>query len=80
LSSLTTVVVMVPPSRLALTSTPSIAPSSAEATWPASAAAAWAFAGAGITPSHASALTMLVEASRFLQRMIVPPSRLMASR
>src|SRR5215468_2328416 len=34
LASLTTVMVMVLPSFLALTSTPSIAPSSAEVTWP----------------------------------------------
>src|SRR5215468_2171135 len=34
LASLTTVMVMVPPSFLALTNTPSIAPSSAEVTWP----------------------------------------------
>src|SRR6266545_2442506 len=36
---------MVEPSFLALTTTPSIGPSSAEATWPASAAAPWAAAG-----------------------------------
>src|SRR6202043_4268897 len=69
LSLLTTVVVMVEPSFLALTSTPSIAPSSVDETWPLSAAAVWAWAGAKV--SHASALTRLVDASRALKRMII---------
>src|SRR5437899_2207498 len=42
LSSLTTEIAMVEPSFLALTTTPSIAPSSAEVTWPVSLPAACA--------------------------------------
>src|SRR5258708_5879440 len=60
---------MVEPSFLALTSTPSIAPSSAEETWPLSAAAFCAWAGAKVR--HASALTRLVDASRALNRMVI---------
>src|SRR6476469_365276 len=45
LSSVTTVVVMVEPSFLALTSTPSIAPSSDEETWPRSVPDVCAVAG-----------------------------------
>src|SRR5437016_870964 len=60
---------MVEPSFLALTSTPSIAPSSAEETWPLSAAAVWDWAGTKVR--HASALTRLVDASRALNRMVI---------
>src|ERR1700722_10325858 len=60
---------MVAPSFLALTSTPSMAPSSADETWPLSAAAVCACAGARV--SHASALTRLVDASRALKRMFI---------
>src|SRR5258708_11317267 len=60
---------MVEPSFLALTSTPSIAPSSAEETWPLSDAAVWACAGTKVR--HASTLTRLVDASRALNRMVI---------
>src|SRR5437764_9407242 len=64
LSSLTTVMVIVEPSFFALTSTPSMAPSSAEVTWPVSAAPDCASRGVGA--SNASG-TIAVAASNNLR-------------
>src|SRR5215813_2569752 len=55
-ASLTTVMVVVPPSRLALTSTPSMAPSSCEATWPESAAGVCALRLCGEASATARAI------------------------
>src|SRR5262245_29151468 len=56
--------VAVEPSRLALTTTPSMAPSAAELTWPASAAGACAWAG---TAASTAAIAPAVRASRKLR-------------
>src|SRR5262245_40445726 len=56
--------VAVAPSRLALTTTPSMAPSAAELTWPASAAGACAWTG---TAASTAVIAPAVRASRKLR-------------
>jgi len=59
--------VMVPPSFLALTSTPSMAPSCCEVTWPVSAAGAWAWRLCG--EASAAAKPMAIAGKTLCMRM-----------
>src|SRR6266581_2520493 len=72
LSLLTTVVVMVEPSFLALTSTPSIMPSSVEETWPvrADAVCAWALADGSPAWSKTSPTPTQVASNKALSRIL----------
>src|SRR5438552_11961444 len=74
-SSLTTLTVIVEPAFFALTTTPSIAPSSAEFTRPVRAVEAWAAAGAGPPPTKASARTAGANSRLFTDDDRVDPLR-----
>src|SRR6185295_6873817 len=71
LSSLTTDTVMVEPSFLALTTTPSMLPSSAEDTTPVSAEAPCASAPVGRPASRKPQVLTLASSQRFLMRIII---------
>src|SRR5258707_791678 len=64
-SSLTTLTVTVEPAFFALTTTPPIAPSSAELTCPSSAAELWAEAGAGWPAAKAKAIAAVGKKAPF---------------
>src|SRR5438309_1385119 len=74
-SSLTTLTVTVEPAFFALTTTPSIAPSSAELTRPVRAVEAWAAAGAGPPPTKASARTAVANSCLFTDDSLVDSLR-----
>src|ERR1700730_18948247 len=70
----TTVMVMVDPAFLAVTSTPSIGPSSFDVTWPASAAAPSSSDGAALTANTNVRQTLASSALRI--RIFDPPSEI----
>ena len=74
-ASLTTLMLIVEPSFLALTTTPSIAPSSADVTWPVKAAGVWACVGKvnGPAASRNPAATVVPTSRRSLIRIAFSP-------
>src|SRR5260221_9712258 len=70
-SSLTTLTVTVEPAFFALTTTPPIAPSSAELTCPSSAAELWAEAGAGWPAAKAKAIAAVGKKTLFLGGLLL---------